>query len=1407
MFPTCVVASFGSCSGVQRGTFLLSRQRWIFSTATGFPPPLLLPPCHWIELDTHMRIHNPTLASCTTKLPHHCLCIAMQLALVHRKAIPFNLSFYKGIDVPFEKESNSVQTGRRQLTSQPFPRGRDARARAQIAAQRSLCDARWTIERAQRRGRKAPDTAMDGYAATGGGARPKHGRWPLVEIPNGKERMDVACEKATPRTLEIPAPNRFDSKTFEDAVFEAVDEAAAQAKSGKRHPATPVHENGEAKRSYQDAADNRTASSCAEFDTKENRASGKTSSSAKSASFPPIVQDRREKEALSSLADTKRLRVFLEMVSAERVAVRGIGEALDVQSTLQEILRPLNLPRMSGVTFSLKYHDEVASFLKAHSGCVLVREVPRSTLRGMRIKGAKRATESEVASAVDKIPRMLYEKLLPFQKEGVRRGIAFGGRVLLADAMGVGKTIQAIAMASCFKEEWPLLIVAPASLRLTWADAMERWLPELRPEDIHIVRGKRDALPHLNHACRPKTRASYWGETCPESVQDKSSLSIQRGFPGTSDAGDNSPEQSADLAMTKTNQGSKLALEPLKNPSAVPSVPKCEGFPKVVIASYRTLAMLRKEFVDGDFLFGMMIVDESHRLRTSLTTCSLAEEVEVTASALRKSRRAILLTGTPSLSRPFDIFLQVELLWPGLLGRHPRDFGNAYCSLRWIGEGDNKHIRTSGSLYLNELHILLRETVMIRRTKEEVLGQLPPKRRQVVILDTKASEKRTRAKANRKTHRQTDPSSSEMSTSGNHGQQYKGLVESFEEDWKQNSRAGDLKPHNWYHSLGKQKIAAVRRWILDALVGIPPEDLKVLIFAHHKDVMDGLQNALEELCVSYARIDGSTPSFEREDAVRGFNIDRDALRNFSEQAPKGDSGLLGHHLQVVLISMKAGGTGLDFHSASVVIFAELPLDPATLFQAEDRAHRRGQKKSVNVYFLCAKGTADEEIWSFICRSTKRVSTVSNGIDKCVQGVSIDSVVQGEEKLCPGDESMMHELETSCSTHPSATPLPLESVKDEASKFLYPSDEDIFFKMSENTDRIHLYRRCNKGEDNACVEAALSASESKIFVQPLEKNFRAEELFAASSKPILPAKIAKLATVFVEEWTALRNSQKHMLSMHAVRPPLAELIMKVPITSGIGIRKRKVSLEHVKGALGQPPDKAEWRQLDWICPRRKCHVTVSRPFTKEGGLLCSMCFEEIDTSGEGHNLHTDKKDFFCGRRCFQAFLHRTSGGTLRKAIFDIEHGICQVCGLDAHRLCVRLRPIKSFHERQKLVLDTTAGHPLCPGWSSKTLDRLVSVPSEGHAWQMDHIIEVAAGGGGCGLENVQTLCVPCHSLKTRQYVQTSAQMKRTKRAALERSIQQTLQSMRSTMDSETQMCTSQDPISDDEDLLVDVPGVG
>lgn len=58
--------------------------------------------------------------------------------------------------------------------------------------------------------------------------------------------------------------------------------------------------------------------------------------------------------------------------------------------------------------------------------------------------------------------------------------------------MGLGKTIQAIAVAYSYRNEWPLLIVVPSSLKYPWIEEIEKWIPELGPEDITVIENKTD---------------------------------------------------------------------------------------------------------------------------------------------------------------------------------------------------------------------------------------------------------------------------------------------------------------------------------------------------------------------------------------------------------------------------------------------------------------------------------------------------------------------------------------------------------------------------------------------------------------------------------------------------------------------------------------------------------------------------------------------------------------------------------------------------------------------------------------------------------------------------------------------------------------------------------------------------
>ena len=77
--------------------------------------------------------------------------------------------------------------------------------------------------------------------------------------------------------------------------------------------------------------------------------------------------------------------------------------------------------------------------------------------------------------------------LLPFQREGVAKGVAWDGRVLLGDEMGLGKTLQAIAIAMHYHDEWPCLVLCPTSMVYSWAEELEKWCFESKKQHLFCL--------------------------------------------------------------------------------------------------------------------------------------------------------------------------------------------------------------------------------------------------------------------------------------------------------------------------------------------------------------------------------------------------------------------------------------------------------------------------------------------------------------------------------------------------------------------------------------------------------------------------------------------------------------------------------------------------------------------------------------------------------------------------------------------------------------------------------------------------------------------------------------------------------------------------------------------------------
>lgn len=158
-----------------------------------------------------------------------------------------------------------------------------------------------------------------------------------------------------------------------------------------------------------------------------------------------------------------------------------------------------------------------------------------------------------------------------------------------------------------------------------------------------------------------------------------------------------------------------------------------------------------------------------------------------------------------------------------------------------------------------------------------------------------------------------------------------------------------------YMKTGQVKVNAVLEYIS---VLLQRDSQKILVFAHHRVVLDSIQSYLDKCQVGYMRIDGSTSAEDRQASVETFQTNP-ACR-------------------MAVLSLTAAGTGLTLTAGSIVVFAELYWTPALLLQAEDRVHRIGQTRDVNIFYIIGNNTLDDLMWPLITEKLEVVGSALNG---------------------------------------------------------------------------------------------------------------------------------------------------------------------------------------------------------------------------------------------------------------------------------------------------------------------------------------------------------------------------------------------------------------------------------------------
>lgn len=326
-----------------------------------------------------------------------------------------------------------------------------------------------------------------------------------------------------------------------------------------------------------------------------------------------------------------------------------------------------------------------------------------------------------------------------------------------------------------------------------------------------------------------------------------------------------------------------------------------------------------------------IIADESHYLKSVA-----AQRTKIVTPLVKTAKRALLLSGTPALSRPVELFTQVNAIAPTLFPSY-NDYVVRYCNAHQSYWGYD----VSGSSNLEELHTIMTGTVLIRRKKEEVLTQLPEKVRQVMWVETKASVMKS---ISRKfvQFEEAKAAASEAATA-------------------EDANVLITRVKGIQNELYALSAEAKMQSILEFCKDTAESGVKFIVFAHHAKMVDALDNFVQQkLKLGLIRIDGNTPQTIRQALCKKFQSDDDSCR-------------------VALLSITAAGVGLTLTKATVVLFAELYWNPGTLLQAEDRAHRIGQRNSILVNYLLAKATLDESMWKTVRRKLTVVGQSLTGI--------------------------------------------------------------------------------------------------------------------------------------------------------------------------------------------------------------------------------------------------------------------------------------------------------------------------------------------------------------------------------------------------------------------------------------------
>ena len=356
----------------------------------------------------------------------------------------------------------------------------------------------------------------------------------------------------------------------------------------------------------------------------------------------------------------------------------------------------------------------------------------------------------------------------------------------------------------------------------------------------------------------------------------------------------------------------------------------------VLLTTYGTLKNDEKSY--ENLSFDYCIIDEAQNIKNPVAQATLSVKNI-------KSRCNIALTGTPIENNLMELWSIFDFVMPGYL------FTKERFRERFILDESN----------LSELKSLITPFIL-RRLKEDVLSELPEKLEKKYLVEMKGKQKQLYSSYVKAIKNQLNENKSSTKSGRDKINLFAYLTKLREICLDPSIVVPDYKGES-------SKLTVVKEIVKDA----SESGKKILLFSQFTSVLQKIEEDFKKQNISYLYLDGGTSAKERIERVKRFNEDS--------------------NIKVFLISLKAGGVGLNLTSASVVIHFDPWWNPAVEDQATDRAHRFGQENKVEVIKLVAKDTIEEKI--VLMQEDKRELIQSLMDGKTMDGKGLKRITEEE----------------------------------------------------------------------------------------------------------------------------------------------------------------------------------------------------------------------------------------------------------------------------------------------------------------------------------------------------------------------------------------------------------------------------